>query len=133
MNPILLACDPWLEHLQRHLGVSADGQDPEGVHQVRVAAARLRVWLRLGGRRLLEDDLRWLRNGAGPVRDLDVLLLRGGPAGYEQHLREEWARAHSSWVSALRSHRAQGLLQALPLLHGIDLERAFAGTRRWAA
>jgi CHAD domain-containing protein len=59
------------------------GADPEGVHQLRVAVVHLRVWLDMGGWRVLHDDLRWLRAIAARVRDLDVQLAGGGlPSAY---------------------------------------------------
>jgi len=126
-----IACEPWLGHLRTFLPISDEGQDPEGVHQVRVAAARLRVWLRLGDLRVLGDDLRWLRGAAGEVRDLDVLLGMGGPEGYEQALLVRWSAARAGWLQALRSGRTQGLLEALSVLPPIDGRRALRRTRRW--
>ena len=61
------------------------GEDPEGVHQARVATRRLRSDLRTFGpvldERWSEDlraELRWLGAALGKVRDADVLteLLR---------------------------------------------------------
>ncbi len=58
------------------------GDDPEGVHDVRVACRRLRVGLDIAGLHVLGDDLRRLSRTLGPLRDLDVLLeTRGIPAG----------------------------------------------------
>ena len=59
------------------------GEDPEGVHQARVATRRLRSHLRTF-RKLLEpewaeplrDELGWLGDELGGVRDADVLLDR---------------------------------------------------------
>ena len=59
------------------------GEDPEGVHQARVATRRLRSHLRTF-RTLLEpewaeqlrDELGWLGSELGAVRDADVLLER---------------------------------------------------------
>ncbi|HEU4743256.1 MAG TPA: CHAD domain-containing protein, partial [Meiothermus sp.] len=64
----MIAPTRWLLHLENHLPVARKGADPEGVHQVRVAGRRLRVWLELGGYQVLHDDLRWLVRGAGKVR-----------------------------------------------------------------
>jgi CHAD domain-containing protein len=64
------------------------GEDPESLHQQRVAVRRLRAFLR-AARGLLENrerteklrrDLGWIASRLGPVRDLDVML---------EHLREE--------------------------------------------
>lgn len=59
------------------------GEDPEAVHQYRVAARRLRSDLRTFRSELdrdatdaRRDDLRWLGGVVGPVRDLDVLGAR---------------------------------------------------------
>ena len=52
---------------------------PDEIHQIRVAARRLRVALRLFGRMLpsgdtarFQADLRWFASSLGDVRDLDV-------------------------------------------------------------
>jgi CHAD domain-containing protein len=59
------------------------GDDPEDVHQARVAARRLRSHLRTfrplvdePWSRALRDELRWLGDVLGGVRDADVLLGR---------------------------------------------------------
>jgi CHAD domain-containing protein len=59
------------------------GEDPEGVHQARVASRRLRSHLATFGDVLREGptvrlvrDLRWLGRALGVVRDLDVLRGR---------------------------------------------------------
>ena len=57
------------------------GVDPEGVHQLRVGARRLRSALAFFAsvlperqRTWLRDELRWLTGELGPVRDLDVFV-----------------------------------------------------------
>src|SRR5207248_11382379 len=59
------------------------GDDPEDVHQARVGARRLRSDLRTFAplvepdwREHLQDELRWLGDQLGAVRDADVLLDR---------------------------------------------------------
>ncbi len=59
------------------------GEDPEELHQVRVATRRLRAVLRAARPLLdpawtgsLRNELAWLGGALGPVRDLDVLLER---------------------------------------------------------
>jgi CHAD domain-containing protein len=59
------------------------GEDPEALHQARVATRRLRSDLRTFGPLLderwvasLRDELRWLGGALGTVRDVDVLSLR---------------------------------------------------------
>ena len=59
------------------------GEDPEELHQARVATRRLRAVLRAASPLLdpawidsLRAELAWLGGALGPVRDLDVLLER---------------------------------------------------------
>jgi len=74
--------------LFRHEAAVRIGEDPEAVHQARVATRRLRSTLR-SFRKLLEpewttrlrDELKWLADLLGAVRDADVLLGR-----FEGHL-----------------------------------------------
>ncbi|MDJ0787233.1 MAG: CHAD domain-containing protein [Myxococcota bacterium] len=61
---------------------SLAGDDPEGVHQLRVGVRRLRSALTLFRSFLptdlhaeLREELRWLGGELGPARDLDVFLL----------------------------------------------------------
>ena len=69
--------------LFRHEAAVRIGEDPEAVHQARVATRRLRSTLRTF-RSLLEpewttrlrDELKWLADLLGAVRDADVLLAR---------------------------------------------------------
>ncbi len=58
-----------------------EGEDPEGVHQMRVGVRRLRSALSAFGRVLpanqlepLRAELRWLGSELGPARDLDVFV-----------------------------------------------------------
>jgi CHAD domain-containing protein len=87
------------------------GDDPEDVHQLRVATRRLRAILRAVRPLLdeawaneLRDELGWLGGALGPARDLDVLLdhLRAEAAGLEPEER----RALRSLFRALEGRRA---------------------------
>ncbi|MCT2587500.1 CHAD domain-containing protein [Actinophytocola gossypii] len=65
--------------LVEHEAVARLGDDPEGVHQMRVAVRRLRAALKATpdtGLDPVRDELRWLGGVLGRVRDLDVLLGR---------------------------------------------------------
>jgi CHAD domain-containing protein len=69
--------------LFRHEAGVRIGEDPEAVHQARVATRRIRSTLRTFSSLLdeewtdrLRDDLKWLANLLGEVRDTDVLLER---------------------------------------------------------
>jgi CHAD domain-containing protein len=74
--------------LFRHEAGVRIGEDPEAVHQARVATRRIRSTLRTFSGLLdqewtdrLRDDLKWLANLLGEVRDTDVLLER-----FSEHL-----------------------------------------------
>ncbi len=103
------------------------GDDPEDLHQLRVATRRLRAFLR-AARPLVERDwakalraeLGWLGGHLGPARDLDVMLDR---------LRAEIAalgpdgQPASSLLDALEEERATAYLDVVATLEG---ERYFA-------
>jgi CHAD domain-containing protein len=74
--------------LFRHEAGVRTGEDPEAVHQARVATRRVRSTLRTFSKLLDEEwtdrlraDLKWLANLLGEVRDSDVLLER-----FSEHL-----------------------------------------------
>lgn len=79
-----------------------DLNDPEAVHQMRVAIRRLRVTLRLGTDTgpELRAELGWLGGELGTVRDLDVLAQRLATS-----------------ASALGSADADGVAELLSALH----------------
>lgn len=122
-----IACEPWLSHLERHVPVALLGEDPEGIHQVRVAGRRLRVWLELGGSRVLVDDLRWLVRALSTVRDLDVMrreaaFVEGEPFSKWLAMKHAGARAEARAV--LTSPRLTGILRAFRALPPLDHGRA---------
>ena len=102
---------------------------PDEIHQLRVAARRLRVALRLFQRMLpsgdvarFRADLRWFAGSLGDVRDLDVytenfkqycLALpsaqRGGLSGYQLYLRRERAEARQRATAAFTDPRTTAL------------------------
>jgi CHAD domain-containing protein len=109
------------------------GEDPEELHQARVATRRLRAVLR-AARALLDPDwvkslraeLSWLGGALGPVRDLDVLLQRlraeiddlepAERRASEQLLgllEEERESARAAMLEALSSARYADLLAQL--------------------
>lgn len=70
-----------LEQILANERPAREGVDPEGVHQLRVGARRLRSALSLFAPLLprvqtapLADELRWLARELGPARELDVFL-----------------------------------------------------------
>lgn len=66
-----LEATDWLTHLEDARTLALAG-DAEGVHQVRVALRRLRVWLGFKGHAALQEELRWLCGELAQLRDLDV-------------------------------------------------------------
>jgi CHAD domain-containing protein len=103
--------------------------DAEGVHQVRVAARRLRSDLRTfsplldpSWARNIGGELRWLADALGEVRDLDVLhaRLRSFSEGLEDDLaplfdelkaRHDAAKQHM--LEEMRSERYRRLIETL--------------------
>jgi CHAD domain-containing protein len=121
-----IAADRWLRHLERHVSVAREGTDTEGTHQMRVAIARLRVWLALGGWRILDDDLRWLRDRLAPVRDLDVQLEHDPPPSSAASLRRRRTRAQRELIATLEHSRLSSLPSAfacLPPVSCADAQR----------
>lgn len=117
----------WLEHLNIHLPMAREGSDPEGIHQVRVAGRRLRVWLELGGFRMLEDDLAWLVQGAGKVRDLEVLLGHPRlPKTFQNWAKEQLKQRRAALIPMLDSPRLKGLRLALSTLPPLERPQAEA-------
>jgi CHAD domain-containing protein len=115
--------DPWLEHLTAHLPLARDGSDPEGVHQVRVALARIDTWLRAGGRRVLRDDARWLRRAGSRVRDLDVQLASDPPPAWARILERARPAARAELEVRLADPRVEGLLAGLRGLPALPRQR----------
>jgi CHAD domain-containing protein len=109
------------------------GDDPEDLHDLRVAVRRLRTILRVAAPPLDEDwaselraELDWLGQALGPVRDLDVMLehMRAEQAQLEdaeqaafepllKQLERERSTARRSLVAAMRSARYTELLDRL--------------------
>lgn len=116
-----------------HLPVARLGEDPEGVHQSRVATRRLRsafstFGLLLDQRRseLLSTELKWLGSTLGAVRDYDVLSANVERIAQDRIsiqpsdvdllgaiLAEQRQRHRSDMLAALASPRLHHLLDAL--------------------
>jgi CHAD domain-containing protein len=122
------ALDTRLRALVAHDPGTRVGEDPEELHQMRVAVRRMRATLK-AARPLLErtwaDDLRaelgWLGRALGPVRDADVLIerLRGRAAAFDEGNRE----AVETLIEALVDDRETARAEMLAVL----------GSRRYTA
>jgi CHAD domain-containing protein len=118
-----------LDELARHDPGARLDDDPERIHQIRVATRRARSALRTARPLLdvewaqaLREELKWLGNELARTRDLDVLLARLAPDAAElgkpaativRQLEVERRRAQKKLVSALESPRYLALLGEL--------------------
>jgi CHAD domain-containing protein len=127
-----ISCRRWLDALARSLVKLRSDADPESVHQLRVAIARLRVWVDLSGLRVLDDNLRWLRSQAAAARDLDVSLALEPPAAVAQWLHAELVARRRALRAALDASRTAGLVEALSLLPPASPELAAERVARLA-
>lgn len=119
-------------HMLAHDPGTRRGDDPENLHQLRVATRRLRAYLRCarglvepGWAEGLRAELGWLGGALGPARDLDVMLDRisaevsalgaegAGASGLVAALERERSTAYEGVVAALESDRYLRLLDDL--------------------
>ncbi len=99
------------------------GEDPEGLHDMRVATRRQRAALRIvqphlrrNSVRLVRDGLRTLGGVLGAVRDLDVLLAAAD--AHRSTLPAEEARALQALVDSWARRRDVARAQMLAHLNG---------------
>jgi inorganic triphosphatase YgiF len=120
-----------LTQLQGNEAGVLETNEPEFVHQMRVALRRLRSALRAfrsaTGAELeagVRDDLRWITRATGNARDLDVLATRTIPpmleayaqddaAAFKRRLGRRRSAARNEVRAALRSERYAKLVLAL--------------------
>lgn len=122
----------WIEHLRSHLPVAILGEDPEGIHQVRVAAQRMRVWLQLGRTDLGEAELKRFRRALSRIRDLDVHLQTVEHPALRAWLVAEWERERPHALTVLQSPDLLPLLHRLENLPPVKRKRALKTRRRLA-
>ena len=133
VDHVRASLDQRLRALLTHEPGTRTGEDIEDLHQMRVAVRRMRATLK-AARPLLDaawsDELRaelgWLGGALGPVRDLDVLLLRlhreiaSLPADEQNAggalldaLERERTTARAAMLEALTAPRYFGVLERL--------------------
>ena len=122
--------------LRRHFATMLDnepgvrlGEDPEDLHDMRVATRRLRATLKLyadflpkrAGR--FERDLRWVAGSLGEVRDLDVHLERLAGEASEGGCGESL----EGIIAALEERRGEARLRMLEMLDSSRYQRLLSG------
>ena len=128
-----VAVTPWLRALEHARKVAHRGVDPEGVHELRVALARIRLWLRLAHHRTLRDDTRWLRSAAAPLRDVDVRLSLHPPPAEARRLARRRVTERRKLREQLDAPRTHALLTALARLPPVRRKAARRQLDRLAA
>lgn len=117
VDPLQARLDEQLTELRVQAEVALADTDPEGVHQLRVAVRRARAVLKTsGGYDELTAELRWFFGRLGPLRDLDVLLMRfrGDTAGFS----DTELAAFDRLLHGLVEDREQALRRAVKALRG---------------
>jgi CHAD domain-containing protein len=145
--------DEQLRAVLDHEEIAREGDDPEGVHQMRVAVRRIRAALKADNASIgpatehLQTELKWLGGVLGPVRDLDVQLehLRAEAhdfpvderAAVERLLKGLLAdrrKARQKLLGALRSRRYTELLHALAAAALSEAPSSVRGKKKqWAS
>ncbi|MBV9863702.1 MAG: CYTH and CHAD domain-containing protein [Alphaproteobacteria bacterium] len=137
-----------IDHLLRNEAAALAG-DPDGVHQMRVAARRLRAvlsafseWLPAKATRRVSRELRWLAGALGPARNLDAFataLVRpladdpGRPAGIQALAEAAEERRRETYAAAARAilspRYTAAMLRILRWFEGAEWRRARAARR----
>ncbi len=131
----LIPADPWLKELEKSLRSLRRGDSPEAAHEFRVAIARLRVWLDLGGWHLLDDDLRALRQSAARLRNFDAQLEEGPPGPLAARWRRERDQERQAFLGRLKGFPVAAMLEVLHELPPVarrDAKKAVAKLARRA-
>ena len=112
-------------------------QDPRPIHQMRVAARRMRAALRLFGDLLPPDraehlnaELRWIAGQLGHVRDLDVQLRRLHDTATGLQL-ESALEPYIAWLNDERHQAVDALQAALNSARFMDLVEALHAVSTW--
>jgi CHAD domain-containing protein len=131
LQQIGLAC---LDHLSRNEAAVLAGT-ADGIHQMRVAARRLRAILSAFGellpenqRRWASEELRWLADALGPARNLDVF-----DTGLLKPAQRDFAKppALKQLREAVRRHRRAACHDAAAAVRSMRYTVMMQCLRRW--
>jgi triphosphatase len=120
----------FLEHAPGALA----SQQPEHVHQMRVATRRLRAALRLFADVLppqaasLSGELKWIAGRLGRVRDLDVQIRRLGEEAVGLSVGDAVV-PYASWLADKRARAQAELAEALQSQRYVELADRLQGVR----
>jgi triphosphatase len=119
-----------------HAPGAQNSEQPEHVHQMRVATRRLRAALRLFSdvlppqARSLSAELKWIAGQLGTVRDLDVQIQRLRENAVELGLTDALI-PYAAWLQDQRSPAQAELVEALTSQRYNDLTDRLRGTSAW--
>jgi triphosphatase len=126
-----------LAHMRANEAAVLHGEDPEGVHQLRVAVRRLRAlvsmfkgYLEGEAADYLAEELRWLQRSLGDARDLDVFLEETLAPLQRRMPNDEGLRGLAATATALR-HDAYA--HAGEVLHDPRYTRFLLRVHLWLA
>jgi CHAD domain-containing protein len=128
--------DAQLRALLAHQRQAGDDDEPEAVHQMRVAGRRIRVVLRVAGPvfgaagEQVRAEVAWLGGLLGPVRDLDVLC--GRLAARAGDLPEADLAGFDEVLAALRAARSAHRAEMVTALGGRRYRAALRGLAQLA-
>ena len=115
------------------------GHDIRAIHQMRVAARRMRAALRLFGDVLpqptaqhLNAELKWIATQLGQARDLDVQLKRLDDTATSLSLTQP-LRPFRAWLEQHRAKAQSALEDALRSPRFMDLVHAFDALPAWTS
>ena len=123
--------------MRAHEGGTRLGEDPEELHDMRVPTRRMRAAIKVfrdalpGRARWFREELRWVAQALGDVRDLDVQIER--LQSWKQEAGEEPSKALDKIIGITEKRRAEArerMLAALDSDRYEQLETSFAGMLR---
>ena len=113
--------------MRAHEGGTRLGDDPEELHDMRVPTRRMRAAIKVFRDALperagwFEEELRWVAQALGEVRDLDVQIE--GLEGWKQGADEESARSLDKILGITEKRRAEAREDMLAVLDSDRYER----------